>query len=123
MYTPRNPPPHPFATLFKATPEECIPELLSCLPEKQELSIYLDCFEQRVNVCSFPYVPIEVTKSEIERFLFDARRNAQLCPDMLALLFAAIALGAQHSVWDRSGRQWDASVMSTESQKGNVYGT
>ncbi|KAF2875925.1 hypothetical protein BDV95DRAFT_603321 [Massariosphaeria phaeospora] len=121
MYAPRNPPPHPFATLFKATPEECIPELLSCLPSRMELLEYLDSFQKRVHVCSFPHVPVEITKSEVERFLSDARKNAQMCPDMLALLFAALALGSQHSGWDKAGGQWKADVMKEESQRGNVY--
>jgi len=57
----------------------------------------------------------------VERYLDDARRNAHMCPDMLALLFAAIALGGQHSVWDRSGGRWEADAMQLEVAKGNVY--
>jgi hypothetical protein len=121
MYTPKNPPPYPFPTFFPATPEECIPELLKCLPQREELFECLNAFERRVNVCSFPHVPLEITKSEVERFLDDPRRNAQMCPDMLALLFAAIALGGQHSVWDRSGGQWGANAMHFEVAKGNIY--
>lgn len=121
MYTPRNPPLFPFPTLFPANPGECVRELLSCLPSKGELLEYLNYFEKRVNICSFPHVPIEITRSEVERFLSDAKKNAQMCPDMLALLFAAIALGSQHSVWDKSGEQWSSDVMDTEMQKGNVY--
>jgi hypothetical protein len=121
MYTPKNPPPYPFPTFFPATPEECIPDLLKCLPQRDELFDCLGAFEKRVIVCSFPHVPFEITKSEVERFLDDPRRNAQMCPDMLALLFAAIALGGQHSVWDRSGGQWEADAMQTETAKGNVY--
>jgi hypothetical protein len=109
MYTPKNPPPYPFPTFFK------------CLPQREELFDCLGAFEKRVIVCSFPHVPFEITKSEVERFLDDPRRNAQMCPDMLALLFAAIALGGQHSVWDRSGGQWEADAMQTETAKGNVY--
>jgi hypothetical protein len=121
MYTPKNPPPYPFPTFFPATPEECIPELLKCLPQKEELFDCLNAFEKRVSVCSFPHVPFEITKGEVERFLDDPRRNAQMCPDMLALLFAAIALGGQHSVWDRSGGQWGADSMHFEVAKGNIY--
>lgn len=121
MYTPKNPPPHPFPTVFPATPEECIPQLLQCLPQRGELFERLGAFENRVNVCSFPHVPFEITKSEIESFLNDARKNAQMCPDMLALLFAAIALGGQHSIWDRSGGQWEADAMHREVARGDVY--
>jgi hypothetical protein len=121
MYAPRNPPPYPFATLFKATPEECIPQLLSCLPSREELLEYLQTFEKRVKVCSFPHVPVEITGSEVERFLSDDRKNAQMCPDMLALLFAAIALGAQYSAWDKAGGKWVADVINAEMGKGDVY--
>ncbi|KAL5119421.1 hypothetical protein ACEQ8H_002690 [Pleosporales sp. CAS-2024a] len=121
MYTPKSPPPYPFPSFFPATPDECIPELLKCLPQREELFECLHAFEKRVHVCSFPHVPFEITKSEVERFLNDARRNSEICPDMLALLFAAIALGGQHSVWDRSGGQWGSDAMQFEEAKGNIY--
>lgn len=122
LFTPKSPSSYPFATLFPATPEECIPQLLDILPSRKELLDYLAAFEKRVFVCDFPHLPIELTKSEIERFLSDAERNARMCPDMLALIFAAIALGAQHSVWDKSGEQWKAEAVDAEAQRGNVYG-
>ncbi|KAF2678841.1 hypothetical protein K458DRAFT_394485 [Lentithecium fluviatile CBS 122367] len=121
MYTTNSPPPYPFATLFKATPDECIPELLSCLPAEEDLLEYLDFFEKRVHICAFPHVPMEITRSEVERFLSDPWHNAKMCPDMLALLFAALALGAQHSAWDKSGGRWNAETMKKEMDKGNVY--
>lgn len=122
IFTPKSPSSYPFATLFPATPEECIPQLLDILPCRKELLDYLAAFEKRVYVCDFPHLPAELTKSEIERFLSDAERNARMCPDMLALIFAAIALGAQHSVWDKSGAQWKAEAVDAEAQRGNVYG-
>jgi hypothetical protein len=64
---------------------------------------------------------VEISRSEVERFLADPKKNAQMCPDFLALLFAAIALGAQHSVWDKAGGQWDPDQLDMESRKGNVY--
>ena len=82
---------------------------------------YLASFAKRVHICAFPYIPIELTESEIERFLSDSERNARLCPDMLALIFAAIALGAQHSICDNSGERWKVQSVDTEAQRGNVY--
>lgn len=122
VFTPKSPSSYPFATLFPATPEECIPQLLDILPCRKELLQYLAAFEKRVYICAFPYLPMELTNSEIERFLSDPERNARVCPDMLALLFAAIALGAQHSVWDKSGEQWKPDMVDAEAQRGNVYG-
>jgi hypothetical protein len=122
MFTPKSPSTYPFATLFPATPEQCIPQLLDILPSQKELLKYLTAFEKRVYVCAFPCLPVELTKNEIERFLSDPERNARMCPDMLALIFAAIALGAQHSVWDKAGEQWRAEFVDAEAQRGNVYG-
>ncbi|KAF1978929.1 hypothetical protein BU23DRAFT_595441 [Bimuria novae-zelandiae CBS 107.79] len=121
MYTSKCPPPHPFPTLFKPMPEECISQLLDCLPTTEELLDYLGFFEKRVHLCAFPHVPMEITRDEVERFLSDPRKNAQMCPDMLGLLFAALALGSQYSAWDRSGGQWKAETMKAELQRGNVY--
>lgn len=123
FHTSKDPPssPYPFPTLFKASADGWVPELLACLPPKDELLECLGAFEKRVNVCSFPHVPVEITRSEVERFLTDAPRNAEMCPDMLALLFAAIALGGQHSVWDRSGEKWKTDASTVELGKGDVY--
>ncbi|KAG9194321.1 hypothetical protein G6011_04356 [Alternaria panax] len=107
---------YPFPTLFSATPDECFPQLLSCLPAKDELMEYLGASQKRLY-----QVPAEITKSEIEDFLSDARRNSELYPTTLALLFGFIALGTQHSAWDRGGARWDAKVIEVEMQKGNVY--
>ncbi|KAF1830280.1 hypothetical protein BDW02DRAFT_559327 [Decorospora gaudefroyi] len=110
-------PTYPFATLFSAAPDECIPQLLSCLPPRTMLLAYLDAFERRVST----HVPVQLTTNEIERFLVDPRKNAQLCPTMLALLLAVVALGAQYSVWNKGSRRWVADVMKTETRKRNVY--
>lgn len=122
MFTSKSSSTYPFATLFPATPEQCIPQLLDILPSRKELLEYLAAFEKRVYVCAFPHLPVELTRNEVERFLSDAERNARMYPDMLALVFAAIALGAQHSVWDKAGEQWAAKLVDAEAQRGNVYG-
>lgn len=122
IFIPSCPSTYPFATLFPATPEECIPQLLDILPPRTELQEYLAAFEKRVYIYAFPHLPVELSKNEIDRFLADLERNARMCPEMLALVFAAIALGAQHSVWDKCGRAWKAEVVDAEAQRGNVYG-
>ncbi|PVH93108.1 hypothetical protein DM02DRAFT_634836 [Periconia macrospinosa] len=124
MYTNKVPPPHPFPTMFPHTPDNCIPELLRCLrleEARDELFEDLESFEKRVHICAFPYVPVEITKSEVERFLADPMKNAQMCPDMLALLFAVLALGSQHSAWDKSGGKWQADMTHQTLRKGDVY--
>jgi hypothetical protein len=119
IYAPRNPPTYAFPTIFSAA--SGVLPLLDCLPVKEELLEYLSAFERHVSICSFPYVPVEISRSEVERFLVDSKKNAQMCPDFLALLFAAIALGAQYSVWRKAGGRWDADLLDIESRKGNVY--
>lgn len=116
LFAPRSSPAYAFATLFSASPDECVPQLLSCLPAKPELLEYMDTFEQ----CVSAQMPVQLSRNEVERFLADARANSQSCPAMLALLLAVIALGAQHAIWDRNGEA-DAAKMETEAQKGNVY--
>lgn len=80
--------------------------LTDLLPSDDEVFRHLDQFQQRAQSCSFPHVPDEVTKKEVERFLADRRNNATKAPDMLALIFAALAVGIQIGVDGHDGRQW-----------------
>lgn len=121
LFVPTSPSTYPFATLFAATPEECIPQLLNILPGREAVHDYLTAFENRVYVCAFPHLPVELTKNEVDRFLADPERNSRMCPEMLALIFAAIALGAQHSVWDKGSESWRTETIDEEAQRGNVY--
>lgn len=113
--------PYPFPTMFDALPEACIPQLLGCLPQRNELFEYLESFQKRVHVCSFPHIPLQITKSEVERFLADDRKNAETFPDMLALLFAALALGSQHSVYDRCNKKWVPGAMEKQLKQADIY--
>ncbi|KAI1685066.1 RNB domain containing protein [Pyrenophora tritici-repentis] len=117
MFATGNSSTYPFATIFSASLEDCIPQLLGCLPAKDDMLRYLSAFEKQV--CT--QIPVEITKTEVERFLSRAKENSQQCPAMLGLLLAVIALGAQHSVWGRNSESWDADVMRAETRAGNVY--
>ncbi|KAF2657015.1 hypothetical protein K491DRAFT_743597 [Lophiostoma macrostomum CBS 122681] len=121
MYAPRDLPLYPFATLFSWNFSECIPQLIHCLPPKTEIYEYLDAFDKRVQVCFFPHTPTELTRIEVDRFLSDATKNTEKCPNMLAVLFAALALGSQHCVWDKCGGKWVEGEVQKESEKGNLY--
>lgn len=48
-----------------------------------------------------------MTRKEVQRFLDNKEKNAELHPDMLALIFATVATGMQMGQYDRSGSQWD----------------
>lgn len=63
IYTPRVPLVYPFPTLFPANPDDCIPQLVKCFPPKEDLLKYLRIFETRVNICSFPQLPVEITST------------------------------------------------------------
>ena len=109
-----------FPTLWRA--DGGAVALLTCLPPKEELLGYLDSFQRRAQSCSFPHVPEEITNREIDRFLADAENNAFRHPDMLALIFAALAQGLQNGVYDQSGGEWIAGAMEAEAWKGDLYG-
>ena len=81
--------------------------LVALLPEPDTLFSCLDSFQRRAQSCSFPHTPDEVTKKEVQRFLESKEKNAELYPDMLALIFATVATGMQMGQYDRSGGRWD----------------
>ena len=110
---------HPFPTLWPAKDGAGV--LIQLLPSKDEIFLYLDAFQQRAQSCSFPHVPEECTKKEVERFLANVEHNALVHPDMLALLFTTLAQGLQSGVYDRGGGQWVAGAMDEDSKKGDVY--
>lgn len=103
MYAPEDTSyPFPVVTQFATTSQ-----LLQLLPDQDDLFACLDLFQHRAQACSFPHMPEEVTKREVERFLADRERNANLFPDMLALIFATLATGLQMGQYDRNGGTWD----------------
>ncbi|KAI9836348.1 MAG: hypothetical protein M1837_003396 [Sclerophora amabilis] len=110
---------YPFPSLWRA--DGGAAALLDCLPPREELFGYLDAFQKRAQSCSFPHVPEEITTKEIERFLSDPKGNSFKYPDMLALIFAALAQGLQNGVFDKSGGEWVEGAMEAESWKGDLY--
>ena len=84
---------YPFPTLWPAMSRT--EGLLQCLPPREQLFGYLECFAQKAQAFAFPYVPEELTQKEVEHFLKNVGENAERVPDLLALLFAALALGVQ----------------------------
>lgn len=95
-------------------------QLWTLLPDRKELFACLDLFHSKAQSCSFPHVPDEVTKREVERFLNDPE-NAHNYPDMLALIFATIATGLQMGQYDRNGGQWKKESVETTRAKCDVF--
>ena len=95
--------------------------LVETLPPDGLIFMYLDEFQRRAQSCSFPHVPEECTKAEVQRFLADRHHNASVNPDMLALLFTTIAQGLQNGCYDVYGGEWVRGAMAMECEKGDVY--
>jgi hypothetical protein len=95
--------------------------LTDLLPPDEEIFQHLEHFNRRAQSCSFPHVPDEVTKKEVERFLADRKNNATKAPDMLGLIFAALAVGMQIGVFDQNGCQWHQPSMANSHNKGEVW--
>ena len=110
---------YPFGTFWRA--DGLGPAPVQCLPPRDELFGYLDSFQKRAQSCSFPHVPEEITRIEVERFLDKEHENAVKHPAMLALIFAALAQGLQNGVYDKSGGEWVEGAMEAESWKGDMY--
>ena len=111
--------PHPFPTLWSA--KDGTLSLFQLLPNEQEIDSYLKAFQRRAQSSSFPHVPEECTKLEVQRFLENAEHNSAVHPDMLALLFTTLALGLQLGVYDKCGEDWKHGAVEAESKQGDVY--
>lgn len=109
---------YPFPTLWPAMSRT--QGLLRCLPSRDELYHYLDVFSQKARGFAFPYVPEDLTQKEVERFLENAEENAEKVPDLLALIFAALALGVQLDTFG-SLREAETSSPQNSRGKGEIF--
>ena len=110
---------YPFPTLWSARDDTS--SLVRLLPPEQDLFFYLESFQRRSILFSFPTAPEEISEPEVRKFLQNVEHNASLYPDYLALLFATLALGLHDGVFDKLGEKWPPSNMEAESRKGDVY--
>ena len=95
-------------------------QLWELLPERDELFACLDLFQTKAQSCSFPHIPDEMTKREVERYLQDSG-NAVAFPDMLALIFATVATGLQMGQYERNGNKWSAEAVENTRRRGDVF--
>ncbi|KAL9585054.1 MAG: hypothetical protein Q9212_001744 [Teloschistes hypoglaucus] len=113
-------PANPFPTAWRMTdPPSTIAELLP--KDEQEIYFHLHAFQGRAQSFSFPYMPAECTKAEVQRFLMNRKENSDHHPGMLALLFAVLAQGIQHGVYDKYGHTWHAGSMEMECETSNAF--
>lgn len=94
--------------------------LLQCLPPSEQLFNYLDSFSQKAKGFAFPYVPEELTQKEVEHFLDNVQENAEKVPDLLALIFAALALGVQLDTFE-GHEEAQTGASNTQSRKGEIF--
>lgn len=66
--------------------------LTRLLPGEHEVFENLDIFYDIAQSFAVPQTPDKMRKKEVKRFLSNVEHNATETPDMLALLFAALAL-------------------------------
>jgi hypothetical protein len=109
---------YPFPTLWPAMSRT--EGLLQCLPSFEQLHGYLDSFSQKAQGFAFPYVPADLTRKEVEHFLENAQENAEEVPDLLALIFAALALGVQLGTF-RNQKEARADASQACSRKGEIF--
>jgi len=109
---------YPFPTLWPAMSRT--QGLLQCLPPRDELYHYLESFSTKARGFAFPYVPEDLSQKEVERFLENAEENADKVPDLLALIFAALALGVQLSMFE-DRQEGGAGVSQNSSRKGEIF--
>lgn len=109
---------YPFPTLWPAMSRT--QGLLQCLPSFEQLHGYLDSFSQKAQGFAFPYVPEDLTRKEVEHFLGNAQENAEKVPDLLALIFAAIALGVQLGTFEDQSEA-PADALQAYSRKGELF--
>lgn len=70
----------------------------------------------------FPHTPAEISENEVRRFLDDKILNAERHPDILALLFAAVAKGMQIGQYERSGNRWLRQDLRMMRSHGDAFG-
>lgn len=66
--------------------------LTKLLPEEQELFASLRSLREIARSFAVPQPPDKMRDKEVQHFLSDVEHNTTRAPDMLALLFAALAL-------------------------------
>jgi hypothetical protein len=65
--------------------------------------------------------PDEEIFQHLEHFHADRKNNAEKAPDMLGLIFAALAVGMQIGVFDQNGCQWHQPSMAISHSKGEAW--
>lgn len=110
---------YPFPTLWTANTN--IPGLYSCLQPWNETLMYLDSYKRRAETYPIPPLAQEVTRKEVERFVDHFEENAMAFPDMLAVIFAALATGRQVGVHERCGGKWVAGAVEADRRRGDLF--
>lgn len=120
MYMTENSTLYPFPNVWTA--KTWINGLHGCFYPWEETAALLDALSARAESYPWPHLPQEVNKAEVSRFLDDFEHNATTYPDMLALVFAALATVTRRGVYDKNGDQWVPGLVEASSKKGDLFG-
>lgn len=114
----------PVAYPFPALPigDNTTAALTSLLPAKKDIFGSLEVFHSIAQSFAVPQTPDKTRTKEMQHFLSDVERNATKAPDMLALLFAALALALHMSVFGRR-RNWSSAKIKAAFTRGECYST
>lgn len=105
---------YPFPALWQAT--TATQDLVQLLESHENLLSYLDTFADKAVGFAFPFLPENLSRREVEHFLQDREQNGVMYPDLLALIFAASALGIQ-----MGGGDSDMGEQEDRSRRGDVF--
>lgn len=94
--------------------------LIKLLPGKQEIFESLKTFREISRSFVVPQPPDKTREKEVQQFLSNIEHNAIKAPDMLALLFASLALVCHTGVAGRMSRHTSNEVQALFA-RGNCY--
>jgi hypothetical protein len=95
--------------------------LCNLLPPKKTIVKCLKTLRYCTQFYSSLYLLDEMTKSEIDHFLTDPKKNAEEAPGMLGMIFANLAVGTQIGVFYHSGREWMSDVLQGSHNASECY--
>ena len=110
---------HPCPTRWHPSQSMCF--LVPLLPDTNILRGLLGAFRRRAQPYFHPHLPDKCSNQDVEQYLIKVKRNADLCPDTLAMIFAMLAQGVQCGVYDRCGETWGLEARKEET-RGDVFG-
>ena len=112
--------PHPFGRFWEANEGPHV--LAASLPAANEILACYQFFRSRSQGCSLPIVAAEFSQLDLDQVISNVERYIEHREDTLAFLFAILAQGVQHGLYDRCRGTWISGTMDDSLKKGDIYG-